>query len=407
MEADHEQRHPAIESETNLGELLQDAGYRTGMIGKWHCGKGHEPKAGFDRWFSFAVAQYPHSGDIRFSDQGEIVTRHGHSAEIFTEEAIDFLRAGDDDRPFFLFVGYSNTHAAHRDQPERLVGRYRRCGFGDIPQERFAPCHGTPRGTPVQDPVWLREDQAQYYAATHFIDEQAGRLVDELWALGKLENTVVVYTADHGHNNGRHGVWGKGNTTIPQNFLEESIRVPMILRDGRSPTDGRTIDVPFDLCDLHATLVELAGAEPDEATRAQLNAPGESAADLLAGRPRRWRDAQFCEYGNARMIRTSRYKLILRYPGPNGRFGDELYDLRVDPRETANVFNDADYATVVAELTDRLNAHFERYEVAEQSGRRIAQTVECNTQSPWALEPPNQGRGGVASDAGRGGPDER
>ncbi|MEO2004746.1 MAG: sulfatase-like hydrolase/transferase, partial [Candidatus Poribacteria bacterium] len=115
--------HPGIDDQTNVAELMQSAGYYTGLVGKWHCGRSSEPKRGFDRWFSYQVAQYPHFGEQNFSDQGTHVQRTGHQSALFTDEAVAFLRDrprdGDEAPPFFLFVGYVNTHTPHTQQPER------------------------------------------------------------------------------------------------------------------------------------------------------------------------------------------------------------------------------------------------------------------------------------------------
>ena len=100
-----------------------------------------------------------------------------------------------------------------------------------------------------------------------------------------------------------------------------------------------------------------------------------------------WRDAQFCEYGNARMIRTDRFKLIKRYPGPNGHFDDELYDLKEDPQETRNIMDSLDYVSQVRDLEDQLEAFFSQFETEQCSGVRIADLPQHNGGEPWTLDP--------------------
>lgn len=372
--------HDGIDDKTNIAELLQADGYHTGLVGKWHCGRSSEPKRGFDRWFSYQVAQYPHFGVQNFSDQGKHIQRKGHQSALLTDEAAAFLRGRPQDRPFFLFVGYVNTHGPHRDQPERLVDHYRRnASFGDIPKETFAECHGI-RGRrvwPAEDVY--REELAQYYASVTMIDDQVGRVLDELDAQDAMDDTLIVYTGDHGHMNGHHGMFNKGNGTIPQNFIEESIRIPYIAmwRNGFEAGQRRAESV--DLCDWLPTLLDAAGMEAPGG----IHTPGRSFLPLLTGDAVEWRDAQFCEYGNARMVRTDEYKLIRRYPGPNGHFPDELYDLQNDPRERENRIERAEYAEIAAQLSARLNAHFETYETDECSGRDIAARSMCNPNEPW------------------------
>src|SRR5690606_32926493 len=109
------------------------------------------------------------------------------------------------------------------------------------------------------EPGEYDESLAQYAAAVTAIDEQIGRLLDELDGMRQLENTLVVYTADHGHNNGHHGLWLKGNGTTPANFLDGSILVPCLLAWPGVIGAGQVSDAMVDHCDLHATLLDAAG----------------------------------------------------------------------------------------------------------------------------------------------------
>jgi arylsulfatase A-like enzyme len=363
---------------------LQAAGYRTGLIGKWHCGGDETPQPGFDRWFSHAAGQYPHFGAQIFSDQGTVVAEFGHQAALLTDRAVTFIRQRPDERPFFLLVGDCCTHTPLREQPERLVAQYREGAFADIPDEVPAACHGTPRFPWPHAPQARREELAQYYAAVSYIDEQVGRILDALDGERLRENTLVVYTSDHGHMNGHHGLLSKGNATIPQNFLDESIRVPS-LWSWPGMLAPQVLGCPVDHLDVFATLLAAAGADAGTAATGEGSTPGRSFLPLLRGEPLPWRQAQFCEYGNARMVRADQLKLVCRYPGPNGHHPDELYDLAMDPRETENRIADPTYANRRAELANRLASHFAAYDIPERSGTRIAEQPVCNAQEPWRL----------------------
>lgn len=381
------QIHPGIDGQRHIGELLQRAGYYTGLVGKWHCARDATPRPGFDRWFSYQMNQYPHFGEQRFSDQGRPIAEVGHQAALLTDRAVDFIRTRPADRPFFLFVSLVCTHTPLKDQPERLAAYYRDCTFADIPEEEPDACHGRawmpwPRARDAH-----REQLAQYYAAVSYIDEQVGRVLDALDGAGARQNTLLVYSADHGHMNGHHGLISKGNATVPQNFLEESIRVPSLLSWPAALPPATVLGQMIDHCDLFCTLLDVAGAAPEPATARDIHSPGRSFLPLLRGEAAPWRDVQFCEYGNARMIRSAQLKLIRRYPGPNGHFGDELYDLAADPRETANRIADPTYAVRVEELSARLEAHFAEYEVPDRSGRDIAARPRCNPFEPWLVKP--------------------
>jgi choline-sulfatase len=376
--------HPGIDDQTNIAELLQDAGYHTGLVGKWHAARSAEPKRGFDRWFSYQVAQYPHFGEQNFSDQGEHVQRTGHQSTLLTDEAVDFLRDRPDDQPFFLFVGYVNTHTPHTQQPERLVAHYRNATFDDIPDEQPAAHRSGRRKMPTRDA--LREEWAQYYASVTMIDDQVGRLLDELDAQEEMANTLVIYTGDHGHMNGHHGLFNKGNGTVPQNFIEESIRIPCVMAWHDRIPAGQSADEMVDLCDVYATVLDAAGVDVPSDAQDEIDSPGASFLPLLTSGETEWKDTQFCEYGNARMARTASHKLVMRYPGPNGTFPNELYDLESDPRERLNCYEDAAYTEVRADLAAKLKAHFARYEIAERSGADIMNQPMCNPNEPWRAE---------------------
>jgi choline-sulfatase len=384
--------HPGLTDQTLISQPLKRAGYYTGLVGKWHCGREQEPHPGFDYWFSYWVSQYPHAGVQRFSDCGRLVTEEGPQSPLLTRRAIDFLRdhhrqEGIDGKPFFLFVSYVDTHGPHKDAPEDLVGQYRSAMFRDIPAEKFADCHGKPLQPVNKNHAIECQQRMEYYAAVSSVDREMGKVIAELEASGQMKNTLIVYTSDHGLNCGQHGIWEKGNATIPQNFFEESILVSCTLS---WPAGGIRQNVVCDdlvsHCDLWATLLEIAGATPDTQTAARINSPGLSYLPQLRGkRVQAWRQTMICEFGNARMARTDRYKLIKRYPYAGRTYPDELYDLREDPRETVNRHDDASLKEVIHDLSAEMDQFFVKYTVPGRSGLALERQPECNPESPWLL----------------------
>jgi arylsulfatase A-like enzyme len=378
--------HPGLKGQTLIPELLKPAGYHSALVGKWHCGEERVPKPGFDRWFSYWVHQYPHLGQQNFSDNGKHIIENGLQSPLLTNRAIDFIRDQRQqhaDDPFFLFVSYVDTHVPHRDAPADLVSLYAKASFSDIPHEKFAPCHGKIREYKAPNAQAEHERLAEYYAAAGSVDREVGRVLDELQAQGILDDTLVVYTGDHGLNAGHHGIWEKGNGTMPQNFLEESIRVACTLSwpNGGIP-QNHTLDGIVNHCDLFATLLDVAGVS----VPAQINSPGRSYLPQLLGQSAAgFRDCQISEYGNARMIRTDRHKLILRYPFQGVSFPNELYDLHDDPRETVNRFTDPAMAGVVTDLTGKLDAFFKTYSVPERDGMKLESLPTCTNASPWIV----------------------
>ncbi|MBL8995634.1 MAG: sulfatase-like hydrolase/transferase [Spirochaetia bacterium] len=373
-----------LDHERNLGECLQTAGYQTALVGKWHCGRGQHPQKGFDKWFSHAKGQYPHFGKQLFSDQGKIVERQGRQSTLLTDEALSYLRTRESSKPFFLFVGLVDTHSPFSGHPERLVSRYRDARFSDIPSDRLSLPAGmknrpefSPK-TPEESRQWL----AQYYAAVTHIDEQMGRVIDELETLGVLDETLVVYTSDHGHMNGHHGLYTKGNGTVPQNFYDESIRIPLLIRAPGLFPAGETETSFVDHLDLFQTLASAGGVHVNGESF-----PGKSFLPEHPEAPLKiWREEQFCEYGNARMIRTSRHKLIQRFAPHAPASPDELYDLLEDPRETTNRFDEPALAGIQKDLLQKLEEHFQRYEIPEKSGTKILDQPVHNAWEPWRLK---------------------
>jgi len=382
--------HPWLHGQTLISELMQSAGYHTGLVGKWHCGHDREPQPGFDRWYSYWNAQYPHDGTQNFSDQGVHVTEEGQQSPHLTKQVIDFLRSHRTDKstaekPFFLFVGYVDTHSPHDAAPKELVEMYRDATFHDIPDESFAPCHGKVLSGKAPKPEMERKRQEEYYAAASSVDREVGKVLAELETSGQLENTLVVYTGDHGLNAGHHGVWEKGNATTPQNFLEESIRIGCTLAwPAGGIIAGRVSDLMVNHCDLFATLLDAAGITLDASTAAKINSPGRSYLPALRGKPAdRWRTEQIVEYGNARMIRTDSHKLILRYPFGGIRYPDEFYDLKADPRETVDRIDDPQMSGLVKELTAKVDEYFAKYSEPEHDGLTMESQPRCTPASPW------------------------
>ncbi|MFM7323111.1 MAG: sulfatase [Armatimonadota bacterium] len=369
-----------LSEERTLAEVLSASNYRTGFAGKWHCGRSWEPQPGFDYYLGENKEQYPHRGTCRFAENGRPVVWEGRREAFVTRKAVDFL-ATDKERPFFLFVGYVATHAPFKDQPARLAARHARSKFPTIPRETYRGAAKPVNGLkPVE--AEHRRRLREYAAAVEYIDEQVGEVLDVLESDGRLDDTLVVYTSDHGHMNGHHGLWLKGNATVPQNFLDESIGLPCLMRwPGRVPVG--VFDGPFDHCDLFRTVLAAAGArETEEAERAR-NSPGADVLPVLGKTGGAWRDATFCEYGNARMVRTNRWKLIVRW-APH--VGDELYDLERDPRETTNRIADPECAGALAELRARLERFHGKYDVPGKRG--IDPLPDHNGGEPWTRKAP-------------------
>ena len=358
-----------------LPELLSGAGYHCGFSGKWHLGQDEKVQPGFDDWFSLS-GNYPiqHKGDYRYSDNGQITPLAGYKTHYIADRTVEFLRAMPSDRPFFHFTSFYATHSPWAGQPERLVEPYRGCSFADIPsEERVFGGNILNIESGGASQAEQQEERAQYYASVSAIDEAVGRIMDELETSGELENTLVIYTSDHGLCLGHHGIWGKGNATAPQNMIEESIRIPMILSaPGHLPRGQRRSEFA-DHLDLFQTVLDAANLASPTASHA-----GASLMNLGATHSTNWRGEQFGEYGTARMIRTTTHKFIRRYDNRP----DELFDLTQPAGEGRNILLDGASNEIALNLSRRLEAHFDQLgcpppEPAEFTGKNRFNVAEA------------------------------
>lgn len=378
-----------LANEVLLPGLLHKAGYRTALIGKWHCAATSlKPDPSFDRWLSYDQGpedwpnQYLHQGTVHLSDQGSPISVDGFQLEHLGRAAREFITSGDPEQPYFLLFAPTDTHSPFTGHPEDLVERYRNQKLIEVPA-------GERSNLPAANDASVAPDDsgetlAQYYAAVSHQDAELANLIDLIEARGELANTLVIYTSDHGLMVGHHGLLGKSNATLPQNLYEESIRVPMILSwPGGFPEAGITLDLPFDHLDVFQTILDAAGVNLAEDLRRRINSPGTSLLPRLQDSEIDWRRYRFTEHGNARQVNDGRYKLVRRYPPLDPRFGDELYNLEADPRESINLMEDPAYSEIAAELHTALDRHFEAFEVPERSGRTVIDQPPCNGMEPW------------------------
>lgn len=351
-----------LADERTLPELLGEAGYTTGMVGKWHCGQGAEQQL-------FDIAANKHTDDWDVPKYSLEYDRR------IADRALEFLHThGESEEPFFLVVSFTGTHSPWEGNPERHARRYRRGPFSDVPRE---PIYRFGRADVFGDPDDPAEARAQYYAAVTAIDELFGRLLDELEDRRLFEETLVAYTADHGYNCGHHGIWGKSNGTVPLNMLEETVRVPLVL-GGHTDVFGGQVRPEFvDHCDTFQTLLSFAGVEPPEGR----NYPGESYIGQVTrsdGSPDR-RQVQFCEHAGVRMIRTESHKLVRQLSADR----ELLFDLDADPRESRNVIDDPAYEAVAATLREELTSEFEAHSDPEKQGYPTGNLPSYNDTPSW------------------------
>ena len=372
--------------------MLSREGYRCGMVGKWHVGSSDRPAPGFDYWWAHQLGGGPYYGAPiwrhdedagRPTEPAEPVHEPEYLTDAITRQGLDFFRrvaGADEPSPFFLQVNWTAPHDPWFDgnHPQDLLDLYAQTDFPSVPSPDAHPWfleQNFPRAVADRHGAL-----AGYCAAVSGVDRSIGTLLDDLEERGLLDQTLVIFTSDNGFSCGHHGIWGKGNATYPLNFWEPSITVPCIVRwPGRVPA-GAVDDRPASAVDLLGTIADLTGASPLEDP---LRAGGSLATRLLGGAAAgslpgaaAVDDAVMIhdEYGANRMLRTQRWKLVLRREGPT-----ELYDLHEDPGEQRDLSQDPAHSAVKDELAAMLEEWFSRHSVEALDG--WSSTVDGTGQS--------------------------
>jgi len=335
------------EGHTTLPEALTGAGYRSHIVGKWHNGSKSLLRSFQSGTSVFLGGMTDHLtvplNDIRGGKLENGRTAEGFSSTMFADAAIQFVRQ-EQDKPFFLYVAFTAPHDT-RNPPEKYREMYYK---KDLPlPENFLPLHPFDNGlltpyfrdenlAPWPRPKEMIRDQiAEYYGLVTHLDEQVGRVLDALSKSTHADNTIVVFTSDHGLALGRHGLMGK------QSLYEHSMRTPLIIKGPGIPA-GKSSQAFVYLHDLYPTLLAQAG-ETSEAV------PG--VADLSPI----WReekpivrDTLFMGFQrHIRSVRDQRWKLLL-YPQINHT---QLFDLKNDPGETTNLAELPEHKETIARLT--------------------------------------------------------
>ena len=366
--------------ETTLGMLLHGAGYQTAFLGKWHLGHGgHSDPAGYDFWsvLPFQGRYY----DPEMTEMGEPRIEKGYVTDVLTDKALSWLSQRDMDRPFFLVCAHKaphdpfQPHHKHRDlfadepipEPATFHDDYKgRAAAAEMATEQVALMHlknhlpdPVPPGlTSEEQKAWNYQSYMRnYLRCVASIDENVGRLLDFLDESQITEDTIVIYTSDHGFFLGDHGWYDK------RFMYEESIRIPFLMRYPRDVEAGLTSDRIALNVDFAPTILDYAGVS------VPLDMQGRSLRPLAEGRPPSdWRTSMYYRYWMHLAhfnipahygIRTERHKLIYYYGEALGSAGAidepttpewELFDLEKDPKEMQNIYHDPANSGLVSEL---------------------------------------------------------
>ncbi len=347
-----------------IAHALSDAGYEVGYLGKWHLasqGAEHnyqtravppERRGGYrDYWLASDVLEFTSHGydGHLFDAEMRRVDFTGYRVDCQTDFALDYLRTRDGRRPFFLFLSYIEPH--HQNDHHRFEGPHGA-------RERFAD-YDVPGDLQDTAGDW-REQYPDYLGCCASLDANLGRLRAELGRLGLAENTLLLFTSDHGCH------FRTRNNEYKRSCHEGSIRVPLVAC-GPGFSGGRVVEELVSLIDVPATILAAGGAQPLAGMR------GRPLQPLVNGTAVEWPEEVFLQISEShvgRAIRTRHWKYSVWAPSDQPWSGCDvsgsaiyveecLYDLRRDPHERDNLVADPACAAVRAELAEVLKRRME------------------------------------------------
>ena len=336
---------------TTIAEVLRGQGYRTGFVGKWHLDGGpRQPgfvppgprRQGYEFWAANQCS-HRHFDAHYFRDHPDPIPMGKFETEGWTDLGLEFIEAGrKDERPFFLNIQLGPPHDPYKAPPEYEA-------LYDPEKITLRP--NWKQGDGPRSP--RRQEIASYYAMVTAIDGQVGRVMKALDEWGMADDTIFVFTSDHGDMLGSHGL------RLKRKPWEESIRVPGIIRYPRQVRAGREEQALFSHIDMVPTLLSLCGAPAP---------PGVQGTDLSAvvtGASTSANDSVYFQIfgpyentgvaGGWRGVRTARHMFA--------RYRDRpwvLYDLAKDPYELNNLAGDPAAKPLVEEMDRRVAAWMER-----------------------------------------------
>jgi len=381
-----------------LSRRLGEAGYGCAYTGKWHLGVGNEwygqrmdPALPSTRGFEGIDFPGHGGGGFGYPEYKQYLEARGLKHTLtrletgggecmpcgtldepveatvpyfLAEHTIELIdKFSDADAPFFLWHNNWGPHEPYY-VPQAYLDLYREVEIPpwpnyDWPAREINRPHRNkihPRAEALTWDDWA-EAIRHYYAFATLIDEQLGRILEHLEQTGLADNTVIIFTSDHGETLGSHG----GLIDKGWHHFDEIQRIGFIVKDPRGfgsagAAPGSVREEWASLLDVYPTILDLAGADCDAG-----HIHGRSLVPLLEGRTTEWRDEVFVEFGG---LGPSATMLTVRHGdikyGWNCANLDEMYDLAADPEEMNNVIDDPAYAATVRAMRERIHAFMER-----------------------------------------------
>lgn len=364
-------------------QMIKDLGYRTMAIGKnhWHpqtarhgyevvltdeSGRTESPDyvSDYRKWFNVqAFGLNPDSTHVGWNaheGKAYALPERLHPTVWTADRAIEAIHGYCDDKPLMLKVSFARPHSPY-DAPQRLVDMYK---GREIPAAVVGEwCEERPLDNPDANPEaavghytdeYIENSRRHYYASVTFIDEQVGRIVDELKAKGMYDDALILYVSDHGDMLGDHNLWRKTYA------YEGSANVPFIVKlpaawDAAAER-GAVMEQPVELRDILPTFLEAAGSQ------APADMDGRSILPLVQTSDAEWRDfidlehaRSYFDENNWAGLTDGKIKYVWFFPTGE----EQLFDLQADPGETKNLANAPKAKKTLERMRKALADHLE------------------------------------------------
>lgn len=350
--------------EDTIARRLNAAGYETGYLGKWHLAsdsKSDDPASNYrtlsvpperrggyeDYWLASDVLEWTshsYDGHMFDADGNRVEFPEGrYRADAVTDYLLEFLESRSGSKPWFLFASYIEPH--HQNDNNRYEGPH-----GS--KERFAD-YDVPGDLADTEGDW-RENYPDYLGCCAALDANLGRVRQKLEELGMAENTVILFTSDHGSH------FRTRNSEYKRSCHDACVRIPLVAAGPGFPA-GQVSSKLASLIDVPKTILTAAGVDVPDHVHGHALQQAPDATD------EQWRDEVFIQISEShcgRAIRDHRWKYSVRAPDQPGSapgadvyVEDYLYDLQADPHERNNLVAEAAFADVRADLAERLKRH--------------------------------------------------
>ncbi|MPQ42740.1 sulfatase-like hydrolase/transferase [Clostridium tarantellae] len=349
--------------EKTMAHYLKEQGYKVGYVGKWHLASDEQEnnyeiksipldrRGGYiDYWMASDVLEFTSNGygGYVFDKDGNKIMFHGYRVDCITDFAINYIEEQSEEEPFFLFLSHIEPH--HQNNMN--------CYQGPQGSKEKFKNFKTPLDLKEGVGDWEKE-YSDYLGCCNSLDENVGRIINKLKEKDLYDNTLIIYTSDHGcHFKTRNrDLKGLGLDDYKRTCFDSASHIPMIIK-GMNFNGGKRINKMVSLIDLPKTILNIAGCEIPNSMQ------GDDLQEVF-NEDMNWKDEIFMQISESfvgRAIRSNKYTYCIHAEDKNPwiHSGSDVYterylfDLEKDPLEQNNLINDCKYKKVKEELKERI-----------------------------------------------------